>query len=97
MSEPLRRLAHDLRGPALTVQGFAAELRLAVTELSRLAAENGGSDGDADDGAELARAVAAIVATDLEPCLECIASAATTLAERIDGLDGAASEETRSA
>ena len=97
MSEPLRRLAHDLRGPALTVQGFAAELRLAVAELSRLAAENGESDVDADDGAELARAVAAIVETDLEPCLECIASAATTLAERIDGLDGAAAQETRAA
>ena len=98
MSEPLRRLAHDLRGPALTVQGFAAELRLAVAELSRLAAERAEGDGrNADDGVELARAIAAIVETDLEPCLECIASAATTLAERIDGLDGAAAQETRAA
>ena len=79
MSESLRRLAHDLRGPALTIQGFASELAMAVEELSRAT-----GPGDRD---ELARRVAEIVETDLEPCVECIAGAATTLAERIDGLD----------
>ena len=80
MSEDLRRLAHDLRGPALTIQGFASELSMAVTDLSEAAGAGGDSEA-------LAKRVAEIVSADLEPCLECISSAATTLAERIDELD----------
>lgn len=86
MSEDLRKLAHDLRGPAMTIQGFASELVLAVEDLSRAAA--GAASGDAAAEA-LARRVAEIVQADLEPCIGCIASAATTLAERIDELDTA--------
>ena len=86
MNESLGRLAHDLRGPALTIQGFAAELSAAVAELSEAAA----SAGDAAEAEaardELVRRVSEIVAADLEPCLECVASAATTLCERIDEL-----------
>ena len=70
----------------MTVQGFASELVLAVGELSAAAEAVASGDGTPE---ELARRVAEIVRADLDPCIGCISSAATTLAERIDELDTA--------
>ena len=91
--ESLSRLAHDLRGPALTVQGFASELGVALAELAEAAA----AARDGGDGEALARRVAELLEADLEPCVECISSAATTLAERIDELETSPSGTARAA
>ncbi len=88
-------LAHDLRGPVLTIDGFAAELRLATDELVRVASDGAGADATPreNDPAALRERVLDIARTDLLPCLECIAAAAATLGARVDALDGAAAHE----
>lgn len=74
------RLAHDLRGPLLNIEGFAAEIALGFEELERLL------DQAAPADAVIVR-LGALLDEDLRPCLDFLERAATMLHARIDALE----------
>lgn len=74
------RLAHDLRGPLLTIEGFAAEIAIALEELERML------DGSVPADTVVAR-LGALLDEDLRPCLDFLGRAATMLHERIDSIE----------
>ena len=78
-------LAHDLRGPLITVEGFAAEIGEALGELERLIAT------DADPARTAAR-LSELLVDDLRPCLGFLESATRTMHDRIDALGSRAAD-----
>lgn len=79
-------LAHDLRGPLITVEGFAAEIGEALTELERLLAAEA-------DPARVAARLAELLDEDLRPCLGFVESAARTMHDRIDALGASSADK----
>ena len=74
-------LAHDLRGPLVTIEGFAGEIDDALAELEGLL-------GDGAPAELVVARLAALLAEDLRPCLDFLGTASRTLHERLDALDG---------
>lgn len=72
-------LVHDLRGPLITIDGFAGEIDRALEELETLL--EGGADASV-----VTERLAALLADDLRPCLGFVESATRTMHERIDFL-----------
>lgn len=74
------RLAHDLRGPLVTIEGFQGEMSHALDELERMLAEA------APPGDIVAR-LATLLDEDLRPCLAFATRAASQMHARIDELE----------
>ena len=72
-------LVHDLRGPLVTIDGFAGEIRHALEELDALLGP------ETPDAALVAR-LRTLLEEDLRPCLGFVDEAARLLHARIDAL-----------
>ena len=73
------RLAHDLRGPLVTIEGFVGEITTALDELESLMAD-GASTSD------VATRLAVLLDADLRPCIGFVTRAAAMMHERIDAI-----------
>lgn len=81
MSEPHSpNLAHDLRGPLVTIEGFVGEIALVLDELEGLIADGAPTP-------EVAARLAVLLDADLRPCVDFVIRAAAMLHARIDALD----------
>lgn len=73
------KVSHDLRAPVVNIDGFARELREAVTKLDALFRRHAADlPGDFQDEA------AALIAEDIAPCLDFLSGAVDQLDSRID-------------
>lgn len=90
MSEPARtsdsELAHDLRGPLVTIEGFVGEIAVALDELEILIA-------DGAPATDVTTRLAVLLEADLRPCLDFVARAASMMHTRIDTLDPPSEEQ----
>ena len=77
---PEVQLAHDLRGPLVTIDGFHGEISLALDELERMF-----SDGE--PAIDIANRLSSLLDEDLRPCLAFATRAAGQLHEVIDEFD----------
>ena len=75
-------LAHDLRGPLVTIEGFVGEMAVALDELEILIA-------DGAPATDVTTRLAVLLEADLRPCIDFVARAATMMHARIDQLDTA--------
>ena len=74
------RLAHDLRGPLVTIEGFVGEISAALDELESLLA-------DGAPAADVSTRLAVLLDADLRPCIGFVTRAASMMHTRIDALD----------
>lgn len=79
MSDPDAKLAHDLRGPLVTIEGFVGEIAVALDELEGLLA----ADAPA---ADVAARLAVLLEADLRPCVGFVTRATAMLHARIDAI-----------
>lgn len=77
---PEVQLAHDLRGPLVTIEGFQGEMSHALDELERMLT-------DGEKSSEIAERLASLLDEDLRPCLAFAGRALGQMHERIDELD----------
>ena len=73
-------LAHDLRGPLVTVEGFVGEIAAALDELEGLLNEGA-------TASDVATRLSVLLDADLRPCVGFITRAATMMHGRIDALE----------
>ena len=78
-SDTRSTLAHDLRGPLVTIDGFTGEIEHALAELDALLARNA-------DAPEVVGRLRELLAEDLRPCLGFVGEATRQLHARIDAL-----------
>lgn len=74
-----RRLSHDLRASMFNIEGFLDELKLVVSELEKLIAENNGELPQSFVDQALT-----MLQNDASDCIGCLDIATVQLQERID-------------
>ena len=84
MSEPVScsnpGLAHDLRGPLVTIEGFVGEIAAALDELELLIADGASAN-------DVSTRLGVLLEADLRPCIDFVTRSATMMHARIDAID----------
>ena len=75
-------LAHDLRGPLVTIEGFVGEIAAALDELEILIADGASAN-------DVTTRLGVLLEADLRPCIDFVTRSAAMMHARIDAIDAA--------